>query len=156
MIAIRVARAYTGRTKIIKFFGHYHGQSDQFLVGLGNTTKPLGHGVPDSIIKDTLPLPYGGIDTLKAALTENEIAAVILDPVMHNGGLWAEQSEYLAAVRTLTIEHGTVLILMKSLPVFVWQQVAHRKFFGVTPDLATFGKALSAGEKSVQLSVVKR
>ena len=147
MIAIRVARAYTGRTKIIKFFGHYHGQSDQFLVGLGNTTKPLGHGVPDSIIKDTLPLPYGGIDTLKAALTENEIAAVILDPVMHNGGLWAEQSEYLAAVRTLTIEHGTVLIFDEVITGFRLAAGGAQEFFGVTPDLATFGKALSAGEK---------
>ena len=148
MTAIRCARGATGKSKIVKFLGHYHGQSDQFLVGLGPSSTPVGDGIPQSSIANTLLLPYGNIDALEHTLEqEKDIAAVLLDPAMHAGGLWGSQKEYLSDVRKLTIKHGVLLIFDEVITGFRLALGGAQELYNVTPDLSTFAKALCAGEK---------
>ena len=148
LAAVRVARAYTGKPKIVKFFGHYHGQDDQFLVGLEAQPTPFGAGIPDESFANTLMVRYGDIDVLSAALaTHTDVAAVILDPAMHSGGLWGSSTAYLRAVRELTTRLGVVLIFDEVITGFRLAAGGAQALHGVTPDLATFAKALGAGEK---------
>jgi glutamate-1-semialdehyde 2,1-aminomutase len=146
--AVRYARAFTGRTKVIKFFGHYHGQDDQFLVGAGPERAPLGAGVPCARYEHTLTLPFDDIESVEAALEqEPDIAAIILDPAMHSGGLWGASTSYLSAIRALATHHGVVLIFDEVITGFRMAPGGAQQHHGVTPDLATFAKALGAGEK---------
>ena len=148
LTAIRCARAYTGRNKIIKFFGHYHGQFDQVLVGMGQSRRALFSGIPDSTIADTRVLPYGDIETLEQALGDDEdIAAIVLDPAMHNGGLWGSQPAYLSAVRELTDRRGVILIFDEVITGFRLGVNGAQGLWGIRPDITTFAKALAAGEK---------
>ena len=148
LTAVRYARAYTGRSKIIKFFGHYHGQDDQFLVGSGPQRQALGHGVPEAAYAHTITLPFNDIDALERALGQGEdIAAVVLDPAMHSGGLWGTTRAYLEAVRELTTRKKVVLIFDEVITGFRVSAGGAQSLHGVTPDLATFGKALGAGER---------
>src|SRR6185437_8983869 len=103
LTAVRLARAFTGKRKIVKFFGHYHGQDDQFLVGLDSSGGKFGSGIPDEAIANAVLVKYGDIDALSRAFDEDsEIGAVILDPAMHSGGLWGSSTRYLREVRALT------------------------------------------------------
>lgn len=146
--AVRLARAHTGRPRIIKFFGHYHGQDDQFLVGLEPKPGPFGAGVPDAAFATTLLLPYGDAAALEHALrTHSDIAAVILDPAMHSGGLWGSSTEYLREVRELTSRHAVVLIFDEVITGFRLAAGGAQAVHRVTPDLTTLAKALGAGEK---------
>ncbi|MFT5113833.1 MAG: glutamate-1-semialdehyde 2,1-aminomutase [Parasphingorhabdus sp.] len=148
MTAIRCARAATGRNKVIKFLGHYHGQSDQFLVGMGQAPVTVGDGISQSSIADTRLLPYGDIDALRQAIEQdNDIAAVLLDPAMHAGGLWGSQKKYLDEVRDITQKHGVLLIFDEVITGFRLALGGAQQLYDVTPDLATFAKALCAGEK---------
>jgi glutamate-1-semialdehyde 2,1-aminomutase len=147
MTAVRVARAFTGRSKVVKFFGHYHGQDDQFLVGLGPSREPLGAGVPSDAYASTVVVKYGDLPALESVLATGDVAAVLLDPAMHSGGLWGSSPDYLRAVRDATRRHGTVLIFDEVITGFRLTAAGAQAYYGVTPDLATYAKALSAGEK---------
>lgn len=148
MSAVRVARAYTRRPNIIKFHGHYHGQDDQFLVGLGPSNEPFGAGVAPASQANTLLLSYSDFSALEAMLeTRSDIAAVVLDPAMHSGGLWGSATTYLKAVRELTLKHGVLLVFDEVITGFRLASGGAQALHGVTPDLTTFAKALAAGEK---------
>jgi glutamate-1-semialdehyde 2,1-aminomutase len=148
MSAVRLARAHTGRARVIKFFGHYHGQDDQFLVGLEPRPAPFGAGVPEAAYAATLLLRYGDAAALEQALAQNDdVAAVLLDPAMHSGGLWGSTTDYLRQVRDLTAKSGTVLIFDEVITGFRLAPGGAQALHGVTPDLTTLAKALGAGEK---------
>lgn len=145
--AVRLARAHTGRPKIVKFMGHYHGQDDQFLVGLEPRPAPFGAGVPESSLASTILLRYGDIDALERALAAEDVGAVVLDPAMHSGGLWGSRTDYLRQVRDLTKRRGVVLIFDEVITGFRLAPGGAQAVHGVTPDLTTLAKALGAGEK---------
>jgi len=148
MTAVRVARAATGRPRIVKFLGHYHGQDDQFLVGLDPTGAPYGSGIPARSYADVVLVPYGDIDALERAVQDDrEIGTVLLDAAMHSGGLWGSTTEYLQQVREFTRRRGIVLIFDEVITGFRLAPGGAQALHRVTPDLATFGKALGAGEK---------
>jgi glutamate-1-semialdehyde 2,1-aminomutase len=147
LTAVRLARAFTGRDKIVKFLGHYHGQDDQFLVGLDPSGAPLGAGVPPNAYAATALLRYGDAAALEQTLAGGDVAAVLLDPAMHSGGLWGSTSEFLAAARELTRTHGTVLIFDEVITGFRLGLGGAQAHYNVTPDLGTYAKALGAGEK---------
>lgn len=152
MTAVRFARAFTGKNKILKFHGHYHGQHDQVLFALGPNTDFFSAGVPRSAIADTIVLSYNDIEAVEKTLSEDtDIAAVILDPAMHAGGLWGSQKEFLQSLREVTNKHGVLLIFDEVITGFRMAPGGAQAHFGVTPDLTTLAKALAAGEK---LSVV--
>ena len=153
MTAVRCARAYTGRSKVVKFHGHYHGQHDGFLLGIGPTSELFSAGVPATATADTVVLPFNDVDAVQSALAaDTDIAAVILDPAMHAGGLWGTTPEYLQELRQLTEQHGVVLIFDEVITGFRLALGGAQAYFGVTPDLATFAKALAAGEKLAALA----
>jgi glutamate-1-semialdehyde 2,1-aminomutase len=147
MTAVRLARAYTGRRKIVKFLGHYHGQDDQVLVGLHPRGAAFGAGIPPEVLAGTLLCRYGVLEDLAALIDgEDDIAAILLDPAMHAGGLWGSSADYLQGVRELA-RRGIVLIFDEVITGFRLTSAGAQGLYGVTPDLATFGKALGAGEK---------
>ncbi len=146
--AVRLARAFTGKHKIIKFLGHYHGQDDQFLVGLDPSGSALGSGIPPVATANSVQVAYGDLDALTAALDCNpDVAAVILDPAMHAGGLWGSSTGYLRALRDLTEARRIVLIFDEVITGFRLSIGGAQAVHGVMPDLATYAKALGAGEK---------
>ena len=148
MTATRYARAYTGKTKVVKFFGHYHGQDDQFLLGVAPNRRPFGAGVPEASQDNTLTLPCDDIDALDDLLAAREdIAAVIVDPAMHGGGTWGVTKEFLAALRTRTRDAGVVLIFDEVITGFRMGLGGAQAYYGITPDLTTLAKALSGGER---------
>jgi|GEM_PF-588254 glutamate-1-semialdehyde 2,1-aminomutase len=148
MAAIRVARAATRKPKIVKFYGHYHGQDDQFLFGLEPSPVAFGAGIPSESHANTVLVRYGDMDSLASVLGDHDdVAAVILDPAMHSGGLWGSSSAYLREVRELTARRGVVLIFDEVITGFRLGAGGAQALHGVTPDLATFAKALGAGEK---------
>ena len=148
MTAVRYARAFTGKDKVVKFHGHYHGQDDPVLVGLTPGTEPFGDGIPKTAAEGTLLLPFNDEAALARLLaSRDDVAAVILDPAMHAGGLWGAPDEYLVRVRELTGDAGVVLIFDEVITGFRLGLGGAQEASGVTPDLATLGKALSAGEK---------
>jgi glutamate-1-semialdehyde 2,1-aminomutase len=148
MTAVRLARAFSGRDKVVKFHGHYHGQDDQFLVGLDVTARSFGAGIPREAFANTILARYGDVSALVEALDRNpDVGAVILDPAMHSGGLWGSSTTYLRAVRDLTLNRGIVLIFDEVITGFRLAAGGAQVVHGVTPDLATFAKALAAGEK---------
>lgn len=148
MSAVRYARAFTGKEKVVKFYGHYHGQDDQFLLGMTPDRTQFGDGVPASSQSATLTLPFGDLDALEELLSSrDDIACVLLDPAMHAGGLWGATSEFLASVRQLTEDNGVVLIFDEVITGFRVGLKGAQGMHGVTPDLTTLGKALSGGEK---------
>jgi len=148
MTAVRLARGFTGKPKIVKFYGHYHGQDDQFLLGVAPNRDPFGAGIPGASLENTLTLPFNQIAPLEALLAErDDIAAIMLDPAMHSGGLWGADPEFLHAARKLTQARDVVLIFDEVITGFRLGLGGAQAYYGVTPDLATFGKALSGGEK---------
>lgn len=148
MSAVRYARAFTGKDKVVKFYGHYHGQDDQFLLGVTPDRAQFGAGIPESSQVATLTLPFGDAGKLEELLcTRDDIACVLLDPAMHAGGLWGATSEYLKSVRALTSCHNIILIFDEVITGFRVGLGGAQGMHGVTPDLTTLGKALSCGEK---------
>lgn len=148
MTAIRYARAFTGKNKILKFHGHYHGQQDPFLFGLDASDAPFSAGVPQQAFSNTLTCDYRDMEAAARLLeSDKDIAAVILDPAMHAGGLWGSRQEDLQALRRLTKSHGVVLIFDEVITGCRLALGGAQAYFGVTPDLVTMAKALAAGEK---------
>jgi glutamate-1-semialdehyde 2,1-aminomutase len=148
MTAVRLARAFTGRPRIVKFLGHYHGQDDQFLFGLDPQGLPFGSGLSADALAGTLLCRYGDPAALEALLaSRDDVAAVLLDPAMHSGGLWGSTSAYLHAVRELTRRRGVLLVFDEVITGFRLAPGGAQELHAVVPDLATYAKALAAGEK---------
>ncbi|MBI2831898.1 MAG: aspartate aminotransferase family protein [Chloroflexi bacterium] len=149
LAAVRAVRAFTGKDKIIKFYGHYHGLEDQFLVGTTTITNaPTSGGIPKSHVANTVLLRYGDIEAIKRKFDEeNDIAAVILDPQMSYEGIWPASVDYLRELRRLTKERGIVLIFDEVITGFRLAAGGAQEYFGIIPDLATFAKGMAAGEK---------
>ncbi|RYY20098.1 MAG: glutamate-1-semialdehyde-2,1-aminomutase [Cytophagaceae bacterium] len=151
MSAVRVARGYTGRAKILKFEGCYHGHGDSFLIAAGSGALTLGApdspGVTQGVAQDTLTVPYNDVPALKAALAANDgqIAAVIIEPVVGNMGLVAPVAGFLAELRALCTEQGIVLIFDEVMTGFRLAPGGAQQLYGVTPDLTTLGKIIGGG-----------
>lgn len=149
MSALRLARAYTGRNKIIKFDGCYHGHSDSMLVsaGSGMAAVASSKGVPESFLKETISLPYNDIEAVKKAFTAcpDDIAAIILEPVAGNMGVVLPEEGYLEFLRDITEKHGSLLIFDEVITGFRLSLGGAQEVFGITPDLTTLGKVIGGG-----------
>ncbi len=151
MSAIRLARGFTKRDKFIKFDGCYHGHADCLLVKAGSGALTFGNpdsaGVPADTAKHTLVLPYNDVEALKACFAANqgEIAAVIIEPVPGNAGLYLPRPGYLEFLRQITAEQGTVLIFDEVMTGFRLAPGGAQGRFGIRPDLSTFGKIIGGG-----------
>jgi len=148
---IRLVRAFTGREKVIKFEGCYHGHADAFLVQAGSGVATLGlpdsPGVPASATKATLCAEYNNIESVKKIFEENkgEIAAVILEPVVGNSGFIKPDQEFLEAMRELCNEGGALLVFDEVMTGFRVAYGGAQEYFGVTPDVTTMGKVIGGG-----------
>lgn len=151
MSAIRLARGYTGRDKIIKFEGCYHGHGDSFLIAAGSGAVTLGKpdspGVTEGVARDTITLPYNDLQAVESALKANvaQIAALIIEPVAGNMGCVLPEEGYLEGLRHLCTEHGVVLIFDEVMTGFRLSKAGAQGLFGVTPDLTTLGKIIGGG-----------
>jgi len=151
MSAVRVARGFTKRDKIIKFEGNYHGHSDGFLAQSGSGMLTLGlpdsAGVPASLTQDTITLPYNDVDTFMSAMDANkgEIACVMLEPVAGNMGVVLPRPGFLEALRERTLADGTVLLFDEVITGFRLSCGGAQEHYGVTPDLTTLGKIIGGG-----------
>lgn len=151
MGVLRLARAFTGRQKIIKFEGCYHGHADPFLVKAGSGVATLGlpdsPGVPKSSTSDTLTSPYNDFETVKSLFEANkgEIAAIILEPVVGNSGYIPPNPGFLEALRDITKENDTLLIFDEVMTGFRLGYGGAQEYFKVTPDLTTMGKVIGGG-----------
>lgn len=145
--ALRFARAFTGREKIVKFLGTYHGQGDEMLAGLDPTGRRLGAGVTEAAVSQSIMLPFGDMEALATALAAGDVAAVLVDPTMHHAGLWAGEARDYAEMEDLAHAAGALLIFDEVISGFRLAAGGAQTHFGVTPDLSVFGKALGAGEK---------
>ncbi len=151
MSAIRLARGYTGRDAIIKFEGCYHGHSDSLLVkaGSGALTQgvPSSAGVPADFAKHTLTLAYNDLDEVEAALKEKgeQVACIIVEPVAGNMNCVPPAPGFLEGLRRLCDAHGVVLIFDEVMTGFRVALGGAQAYYGVTPDLSTFGKIIGGG-----------
>jgi glutamate-1-semialdehyde 2,1-aminomutase len=151
MTAVRLARGFTGRAKIIKTDGGYHGHADAFLVAAGSGVATLGipgsAGVPDGAARDTLVVPYNDLGAVEAtfAANRNEIAAIIIEPIAGNMGLVPPQPGYLEGLRELTTKHGALLIFDEVISGFRAAFGGAQALYGITPDLTCLGKIVGGG-----------
>lgn len=151
MAAIRVARGYTGREKIIKFEGCYHGHGDSFLIAAGSGAVTMG--VPDSpgvtkgVANDTLTAPYNNLEAVQMLCDANkgQIAALILEPVVGNMGCVLPKEGYLQGLRDICTKEGIVLIFDEVMTGFRLAKGGAQERFGVTPDMTTLGKIIGGG-----------
>ncbi|WNN91993.1 glutamate-1-semialdehyde 2,1-aminomutase [Gloeocapsopsis dulcis] len=151
MAVLRLMRAFTGRDKVIKFEGCYHGHADMFLVKAGSGVATLGlpdsPGVPKSTTSNTLTAPYNDLEAVKALFAENpnEIAGVILEPVVGNAGFITPDAGFLEGLRELTQEYGALLVFDEVMTGFRIAYGGAQERFNVTPDLTTLGKIIGGG-----------
>ena len=151
MSAIRLARGYTGRDKIVKFEGCYHGHSDSLLVkagsGMLDIGEPTSKGVPADFAKHTITLPYNDIDALKTCFAKfgEELACVIVEPIAGNMNMVIPSQEFHQTLRTLCDKYQTVLIFDEVMTGFRVGLKGAQAHFNITPDLTTFGKIIGAG-----------
>ena len=157
-IAMRLARAHTGRTKVLKFEGNYHGWADNIFASVAPALNEAGaydqpaviaqsKGQPDNIRANLVVAPFNDLEVLSATLAEHgkEIAAIVLEPVMCNSGVIEPRPGYLQGMRKLCDEHGIVLIFDEVITGFRVALGGAQERYGVTPDLAVFAKACAAG-----------
>ncbi len=151
MHAIRAARGYTGRKKIVKFEGCFHGSHDSVLVkaGSGATTfaAPNSLGIPEETTQNTIVVPYNSVEALEAVMKRqgNEVAAVIVEPVLANVGLILPTDDYLSYLRKVTSQYGAVLIFDEIITGFRLALGGAQEYYDVKPDMATLGKVLGGG-----------
>jgi glutamate-1-semialdehyde 2,1-aminomutase len=151
MSAIRLARGFTRRDKIIKFDGCYHGHADSLLVRAGSGALTFGHpdsaGVPAAFTQHTIVLPFNDIDAVKTAFAANkgEIAGIIVEPVPGNAGLYLPRPGYLEFLSEMTKVHGSLLIFDEVMTGFRLARGGAQERFHITPDLSTFGKVIGGG-----------
>jgi glutamate-1-semialdehyde 2,1-aminomutase len=151
MHAIRAARGYTSRKKIVKFDGCFHGSHDNVLVKAGSGAATFGApnslGIPEETTRNTIVLPYNDVEALEETFKRegNDIAAVIVEPVLANVGLILPKPDYLSSLRKLTSEYGIVLIFDEIITGFRLALGGAQEYFKVKPDMATLGKVLGGG-----------
>jgi glutamate-1-semialdehyde 2,1-aminomutase len=150
MSAIRLARGVTGRTKLVKFEGCYHGHGDSLLVKAGSGVATLGlpdsPGVPPALAQNTITIPFNDAAALEEVFAEhNDIAAVIIEPVVGNMGCVPPQPGYLAAVRQLTKANGALLIFDEVMTGFRLARGGAQELYGISPDITTLGKIIGGG-----------
>ncbi|HVW35929.1 MAG TPA: aminotransferase class III-fold pyridoxal phosphate-dependent enzyme [Pirellulales bacterium] len=158
MHCIRLARAFTGRPKLLKFEGNFHGYHDQVMFSLGTPADKLGDetaptafpgstGITPGIEEQLVIVPYNRPDLLERAFDEHadELAAVICEPVWYNAGCVQPTPDFMATLRRLTREHGVLLIFDEVLCAFRMAPGGAQEYLGVTPDLCTLGKAVGGG-----------
>ncbi len=151
MSALRVARGFTGRRKIVKFDGCYHGHADGLLVAAGSGVATLGipgsPGVPEGTVADTLVAPFNDVGALERlfAAHPGDIAAVIVEPVCGNMGCVAPRGGYLASLRRITKDAGTVLIFDEVMTGFRLARGGAQALYGITPDMTCLGKIIGGG-----------
>ena len=159
MLALRLARAHTGRTRFLKFEGHYHGWYDPFLLNAhGHPPEQLGplenparipdsEGIPPATFDDVVLAPWNDIAVLERIMQKHghELAAVITEPIMANMGCIPPREGYLQRLRELTRDYGVLLILDEVVTGFRYAPGGCQEYYGIQPDISTFGKALGAG-----------
>ncbi|WP_277673593.1 glutamate-1-semialdehyde 2,1-aminomutase [Piscibacillus halophilus] len=151
MSALRLARGYTGRDKILKFEGNYHGHGDSLLIKAGSGVATLGlpdsPGVPSSIAKNTITVPYNDQESVQYAFEQygNDIAAVIVEPVSGNMGVVPPVNDFLSFLRKVTEDHGSLLIFDEVMTGFRVGYHCAQGHFDVTPDLTCLGKVIGGG-----------
>src|SRR6202163_486195 len=159
MLALRLVRAHTGRTKFLKFEGHYHGWYDPYcLNGHSHPAEQLGpkesptrfpdsEGIPASVFDNVVLAPWNDLEALECILRRHgrELAAVITEPIMANMGCILPRDGYLQLLRSLTQQHGALLILDEVVSGFRYAPGGCQEYYGITPDISTFGKALGGG-----------
>ena len=151
MSALRLARGYTGRSKIVKFEGCYHGHSDTLLVkagsGLATFGVPDSAGVPPSLTQDTIVLPLDDEEAVREAFRKhgNEIAAVIIEPIPANNGLLLQRTDYLHFLRNVTAEAGALLLFDEVISGFRVAPGGAAEHYGINADLYTYGKIIGGG-----------
>ena len=151
MSAIRLARGYTKRDKIIKFSGCYHGHSDSFLIAAGSGLSTFGvpnsPGVTEGTAKDTLLAAYNDIENVKALFeaNKNEIAAIIIEPVAGNMGCIPPAKGFLEALRSVCSENGTLLIFDEVMTGFRLAKGGAQELYGIQADIVCFGKVIGGG-----------
>jgi glutamate-1-semialdehyde 2,1-aminomutase len=158
MHCMRLARAYTGRGKFLKFEGNFHGYHDQVMFAIGTPADRLGPeasptifpgstGIPPGMDQNVVVVPYNRIDLLEAALERHgrELAAVLCEPIYYNAGCVIPTPEFMTALRQLTRDHGVLLIFDEVLSAFRMALGGAQEYLQVTPDLCTLGKAVGGG-----------
>ena len=149
MSAVRLARAYTGRNKILKFEGCYHGHSDALLVKSGSGLLTDGYqdsnGITEGVLKDTLTVPFGDREKIKEVLEKNNVACLIMEPVPANMGVISPDVEFLKFVREICTVTKTVLIFDEVISGFRLSLGGAQEYFGITPDMTTLGKIIGGG-----------
>jgi glutamate-1-semialdehyde 2,1-aminomutase len=145
-LAIRLARAFTGRPRVVKFTGHFHGWHDGVVAGVNPPYEvPLSAGVPGATLDQVVILPPNDIKAVEGALQRGDIAAVILEPAGGQAGTTPTLPGYLEALRAVTREHGVLLIFDEVITGFRYAPGGAQQYFGVTPDLTTLAKIVAGG-----------
>jgi glutamate-1-semialdehyde 2,1-aminomutase len=155
---LRLARAYTGKTRLLKFEGNFHGYHDQVMYAIGTPADRLGpeeapaaypgsSGLPEGLDRNLVVVPYNNPALLEEAFRRHghELAAVLCEPVYYNAGCIIPTPEFLAALRGLTAEYGVLLVFDEVLSAFRMAPGGAQEYLGVTPDLCTLGKAVGGG-----------
>jgi len=151
MSALRLARGYTGRNKILKFEGSYHGHADSLLIKAGSGVATLGlpdsPGVPAGVASNTIAVPYNDLASVKLAFEQygDDIAAVIVEPIAGNMGVVPPAEGFLQGLRELTAENGSLLIFDEVMTGFRVGYHSAQGLYGVTPDLTCMGKVIGGG-----------